>query len=98
MTRPSQEFMNISLRQIRAFLAVAELGSFTEAGERLGLSQPALSLLVRQLETQLNLRLFDRTSRRTTLTSGGREFEQSVVKVVTDLDSAVAGARDLASR
>ncbi|MBX9840814.1 MAG: LysR family transcriptional regulator [Xanthobacteraceae bacterium] len=90
--------MNISLRQIRAFLAVAELGSFTQAAERLGLSQPALSLLIRQLESDLDLRLFDRTSRRTVITAGGREFEQAVAKVVSDLDAAVTGARDLASR
>jgi DNA-binding transcriptional LysR family regulator len=90
--------MNISLRQIRAFLAVAELGSFTQAAERLGLSQPALSLLIRQLESDLDLRLFDRTSRRSVITAGGREFEEAIRKAVVDLDLAVDSARDLASR
>jgi len=90
--------MNISLRQIRAFLAVAEFGSFTQAAERLGLSQPALSLLIRQLEGDLDMRLFDRTSRRTNITAGGREFEHALRKVVADLDLAVNSAKDLASR
>ncbi|AMN39918.1 LysR family transcriptional regulator [Rhodoplanes sp. Z2-YC6860] len=98
MTGPGHDATNVSLRHIRAFLAVAELSSFTMAGERLGLSQPALSLLIRQLELDLDLRLFDRTSRRTVLTSAGREFEQAVAKVLTDLEQAVISARDLALR
>jgi DNA-binding transcriptional LysR family regulator len=98
MSKPGRDASNVSLRHIRAFLAVAELSSFTLAGERLGLSQPALSLLIRQLEVDLDLRLFDRTSRRTALTSAGREFEQAVGKVLTDLEQAVTSARDLALR
>ena len=90
--------MNISLRHIQAFLAVAELGSFTRAAERLGMSQPALSLLVRQLERDLDLKLFDRTSRRTDITTGGREFESAMRKVATDFDLAVSNAKALASR
>ncbi len=89
---------NISLRQIQAFLAVAELGSFTRAAERLNMSQPALSLLVRQIEGELSLRLFDRTSRRTELTSGGREFEQVMRRLMADFDLAIDNATALASR
>lgn len=89
---------NISLRQIQAFLAVAELGGFTRAAERLSMSQPALSLLVKQLERDLNLRLFDRTSRRTEITSGGREFEQAMREVMGAFDLAVSNANSLAAR
>ena len=60
--------MAVTLRQIQAFLAVAELGTFTKAAERLHMAQPALSQLVRDLEQALGIRLFDRTTRRVELT------------------------------
>ena len=63
-----------SLQQLKAFLAVAETGSFVAASSRVGLSQPALSLTVKALEEELGGRLFDRTSRRVALTSEGRQF------------------------
>jgi DNA-binding transcriptional LysR family regulator len=87
--------MNITLRQIQAFKTVAEFGSFTRAAERLNVAQPALSLSIRELERELNLRLFDRTTRRVELTGAGREFLQSADKLLADLDRAVRDARDL---
>ena len=48
--------------------------AFTKAAERLHMAQPALSQLVRELEHELGIRLFDRTTRRVELTEGGREF------------------------
>jgi DNA-binding transcriptional LysR family regulator len=87
--------MNITLRQIQAFRTVAEFGSFTRAAERLNVAQPALSLSIRELERELNLRLFDRTTRRVELTAAGREFLQSADKLLADLDRAVRDARDL---
>jgi DNA-binding transcriptional LysR family regulator len=90
--------MNITLRQIQVFRTVAEFGSFTRAAERLNLAQPALSLSIRELERELNLKLFDRTTRRVELTGAGREFLQSADKLVADLDLAVRNARDLSER
>jgi DNA-binding transcriptional LysR family regulator len=90
--------MNITLRQIQAFRTVAEFGSFTRAAERLNLAQPALSLSIRELERELNLKLFDRTTRRVELTGAGREFLQSADKLLADLDLAVRNARDLSER
>ena len=90
--------MNITLRQIQAFKTVAEFGSFTRAAERLKVAQPALSLSIRELERELNLRLFDRTTRRVELTGAGREFLQSADKLLADLDRAVRNARDLSER
>lgn len=87
--------MNITLRQIQAFKTVAEFGSFTRAAERLKVAQPALSLSIRELERELSLRLFDRTTRRVELTGAGREFLQSADKLLADLDRAVRDARDL---
>lgn len=90
--------MNITLRQIQAFRAVAEFGSFTRAAEHLHLAQPALSLSIRELERELSVKLFDRTTRRVELTGAGREFLPSADKLVADLDLAVRNARDLSQR
>lgn len=90
--------MAVTLRQIQAFLAVAELGTFTKAAARLHMAQPALSQLVRELEQALGIRLFDRTTRRVELTEGGREFQGTSAKIVHDLDLAIQNANDLAER
>ena len=55
--------MNVSLQQLRVFQAVAAEHNFSRAGARLGLTQPAVSRAVTELEGQLGLRLFDRTTR-----------------------------------
>lgn len=90
--------MTVTLRQIQAFLAVAELGTFTKAAERMRVAQPALSQLVRELEQALGIRLFDRTTRRVELTDAGREFHGASAKIVHDLDLAIQNANDLAER
>ncbi len=81
--------MNLSLRQLRAFAAVAELGSFTLAARRLHLTQAAISVLVRELETELGVRLFDRHTRRVDLSDAGRDFQPYVNRVLHELDDAV---------
>lgn len=90
MKRPSP-------RQIEAFLAVAETGSFSGAATRLGMAQPGVSQTIRDLESLLELRLFDRTTRRVILTQGGAAFREDAIKALIALDHAVAGARDRAS-
>ncbi len=90
--------MNVTFRQVEVFLAVAELGSFTKAAERLKLAQPALSQNVRDLETELGLRLFDRTTRKVELTLGGREFQDAALQVVKDLKHAVSNAHATSKR
>lgn len=89
--------MNVTLRQIQAFLAVTELGSFTRAADRLGISQPALSQLVRDLESHLGMRLIDRTSRRTEVAANAVEFEQAMRSLMTQFTDVVATAVKLAS-
>ncbi len=64
--------MDIDIRHLRQFLAVAEEGSFSNAAKRLGMAQPPLSQAIAKLEQRLNCRLFLRTSRRVELTDQGR--------------------------
>jgi len=90
--------MNLSTRQLRAFLALAEQRSFTRAAVLTHLSQPAFSALIRSLEDALGLRLFDRSTRHVELTTEGREFEASARRVLAEFDGAVAGANDYAAR
>ncbi|MFA5700300.1 MAG: LysR family transcriptional regulator [Desulfuromonas sp.] len=61
----------MDLRQLRFFLEVARCGSFTRATERLHISQPALSIAIRKLEEELEVRLFNRRDRKITLTAEG---------------------------
>jgi len=90
--------MNLKLRQLQAFLAVAELGSFTRAAEQMHLSQSAVSVLVGELETCLRLKLLDRTTRRVEATTAGRQFAAQTAKVVSDLDHAVRYAHGVSQR
>jgi DNA-binding transcriptional LysR family regulator len=87
--------MSISLRQLRAFVAVAEAGSFSAAAIKLHLTSSALSLLIREMERILNVRVFDRTTRQTVLSQAGVEFYPLAKKVLDDLARAVESTKDL---
>lgn len=80
--------VNLSLRQLRVFLGVAETSSFTKTAQRLHLSQAALSAVIRELETQLQCRLLDRTTRSVSLTEAGRLFLPTATHVVQVLENA----------
>ena len=80
--------MQITLRQVEVFLAVARAGSFRAAAAVLHLSQPALSQHVAELERELGARLFDRLNRRVALTEAGRIFEEHAQRVLATLASA----------
>ena len=76
------------LRQLRAFCRAARLGSITKAAESLGISQPAVSLHVRELENELEAILFDRSGPRISLTFAGKclyEFAEPLVKGMDSL-------------
>jgi DNA-binding transcriptional LysR family regulator len=87
--------MDITIRQLEAFLAVAQNEGFTRAAERIHLTQSAVSVLVRELEGQLGVRLFDRTTREVRLTDAGRELYSVAEKALADLATAVESTRDL---
>lgn len=87
--------MNITLRQLRAFCDVAQTGSFTIAARRMLLTQSAVSMLVRQLETEFGLALFDRVKRQVHLTETGRQLLPIAERILGDLREVVEGAEDL---
>ena len=87
--------MNVTLRQLRAFIAVAEVHHFTRAAERLELSQSTVSTLVRELEENLGLRLFDRHTRMLRLTLAGAEILPLARKAMADLDSVIGSSSEL---
>ena len=73
MALEKQMVNNMDLRSLQTFIQVAELNSFTRAGEKLGYSQPTVSLQIKQLESELGVQLFDRIGHTVSLTDGGRE-------------------------
>jgi LysR family carnitine catabolism transcriptional activator len=89
--------MNAEFRHIRAFLGVARAGNFTRAAAALNVSQPALTVQIRQLEASLGVRLFDRNNRRVALTQAGQALVAPLERVLTDLESIADHARDLSA-
>lgn len=87
-----------TLRQLEACAAVAELRSFIAAARRLGLTAQAVSQLVAELEGLLGFRLFDRTTRRVSLTSAGNDFVPSVQTVLRHVHAAESAAADVRNR
>ena len=83
--------MNISTRQLRAFIALSESRNFTRAASVCHLSQSAFSSLIRQLEQSLEVRLFDRSTRHVELTVEGQEFEVAARRVLAEFETAVSG-------
>lgn len=82
--------MNVTLRQLRAFLVVADARHFRLAAERLHLTQPAVSRHIAQLEQQLDIRLFDRNTREVGLTAAGERLRWALTRVLDELDAVLA--------
>ncbi|MBD1550388.1 LysR substrate-binding domain-containing protein [Pseudomonas typographi] len=76
----------MDVANLSAFIAIAELGSFSAAGERLHLTQPAISKRIASLEAQLENRLFDRLGREVSLTEAGRALLPRAYQIVNVLD------------
>ncbi|MBI3708670.1 MAG: LysR family transcriptional regulator [Proteobacteria bacterium] len=89
--------MDPSIRQLRSFVAIAKAGSFTRAAQMLHVSQPALTVQIRQLEAALKVRLFDRNTRSVHVTRVGSEMVLVFERLLAELDTAVSGANELAS-
>lgn len=80
--------MNITIKQLRAFVAVAKTRSFTEACALVHLSQPALSVAIKNLEDSLGGQLLSRTTRTLSLTPEGESFYPRAQRLLADLDEA----------
>jgi DNA-binding transcriptional LysR family regulator len=87
--------MDLNLRDIRAFVTVANAGNFTRAAARLHLSQPALTVQIRRLEETVGARLFDRNSRTVALTQTGRELLPLLQRSLDDMERLLRDARAL---
>lgn len=82
------------IRQVLAFVAVVEEGSFTLAARRLHLTQSAVSHSLRSLEDQLSCRLINRRGKNHTLTPAGNLFFQRCLAVIAELEHATQELED----
>ena len=90
--------MNITLRQLRVFAAVAKHHSFTRAAEELCLTQPAVSMQVKQLESQLDVPLFEHLGKKIYLTDMGQEvyhYSRAVLQQLDELQSVLNSMKGL---
>ena len=83
----------MELRHLRYFVTVAEELHFGRAAERLHVSQPPLSLQIRQLEEEINVRLFERTKRWVRFTDAGQRFLPRARELLARMDHAVVATR-----
>ncbi|MFL5332367.1 MAG: LysR family transcriptional regulator [Geminicoccaceae bacterium] len=84
-----------SLDDLRALVAVAREQSFTKAAAKLGVSQPALSQTIRQLEARLGVRLLARTTRRVSLTEAGERLLHTVGPRLEEIEAELAAVSEL---
>jgi DNA-binding transcriptional LysR family regulator len=85
----------MDIEEVRAFLAIAETGGFTRAGQRLHRSQPAISRRLDQLELELGAQLFDRMRGHARLTEAGRAFLPHAEAALAALKDGQDAVRDL---
>jgi DNA-binding transcriptional LysR family regulator len=89
---------SLSSKQLRAVLAVAEYRSFVAAASSLKMSQPALTRTIKQIETELGVSLFYRSTRQVAITDAGKEFAAFAERLLNDLKISVANMREMADR
>lgn len=89
--------MDLDLRKLRYFVAVAEHENFGRAAEALHIAQPVLSRQIRALENDLKARLFDRDARGTRLTAAGETLLQDARRLLPAADAASRRVRDVAA-
>jgi DNA-binding transcriptional LysR family regulator len=88
--------MDVEIRHLRYFVAVAEAGSFTAAARRVHITQQVLSTQIQQLETILGVRLLDRGSRGAAVTAAGASFLDGARATLAELERAASTARNSA--
>jgi len=99
--RPHKKFSSLkelpSIRQLRAFSALVQTGSVRGAAEILSLTQPAVTVLLRELEGKLGVSLFTRTSKGVRVTEAGKDALHIAERVLCDLSGMISDARAYAS-
>jgi DNA-binding transcriptional LysR family regulator len=86
----------MEIRQLRAFIAIAEQGTFTAGAVRVHVTQAAISMQIRQLENELGAKLFIRAPRRVMLTEAGEQLLQRARQILRDHDAAIDEIAELA--
>lgn len=89
---------NVSTRQVKAFVALAEHKNFTRAAKQCHLSQSAFSTLIRTLEDAISIRLFDRDTRKVELTPEGLLFLEGASRLLEDFSAALLNLGEHAAR
>jgi len=87
----------MDIRGLNIFIQVAELGSFTKVGEKLGYSQPTISFQIKQLEKELGVSLFDRIGHTVSLTDAGRDvlrYAQEICHLSQEMCLGSSGRRE----
>ena len=87
----------MDLKQLNAFIAVADLRSFSAAATKTGLSQPSLSRLLKQLETDMDVVLIDRYHRPLHLTEAGSFFYDKISTILTEIDTVTSMTQRLSA-
>jgi len=90
--------MNYSFRQLRVFVAVSRFGSFSRAGEAIGLSQSAISHSLKELEAEMGVRLLDRTTREVALTDAGLRLANRVEPLLDELHAMLLDTRSFGTQ
>src|SRR5215475_3869942 len=85
----------LSLDQVRTFIAAVDEGSFSAAARKLGRAQSAVSEMVRGLELQLGIDLFDRSARYPQLTASGKVLLANAREIVANVDAMKSRAKDM---
>lgn len=86
----------MDIRQLKAFVAIAEEKTFTAGAKRLNVTQAAVSMQIRQLEDEIGLPLFNRTPRRVILTQAGESLIKRARKILREHDTALAELAEMA--
>lgn len=89
--------LNISIKQVKAFVNVAACGNYAEAAERMHLSQPALSIAIRNLEQSIGGEVFSRSTRKVELTPEGEAFFPVAKRLLQDWEEACSDLNNLFS-
>ena len=85
----------MEIRQLKAFLAIAEAKTFTAGARRVNVTQAAISMQIRQLEDEVGLPLFTRTPRRVIITEAGEYLLERARKILREHDTALAEIAEL---